>query len=84
MSDWTWEYVPDAAAVVGGLTPEQIVEVEALAMRLADAVGVRRIGTLFGLQGAVSGLKTYTLADLRKHRCWSAGRESPLVTVGAP
>ena len=28
MSDWTWEYVPDAANVVGGLTPAQIDEVE--------------------------------------------------------
>jgi hypothetical protein len=27
--------------------------------RLADAVGVRRIGTPFDLQEAVSGLKTY-------------------------
>jgi hypothetical protein len=24
MSDWTWEYVPDAANVVGGLTQAQI------------------------------------------------------------
>lgn len=43
MSDWTWEYVPDTASVVGGLTSEQITEVEALAARLADAVGVRRL-----------------------------------------
>ena len=28
-------------------------------MRLADAAGVRRIGTPFDLQEAVSGLKTY-------------------------
>jgi hypothetical protein len=27
MTDWTWEYVPDAAHVVGGLTPLQIDEV---------------------------------------------------------
>ena len=59
MSDWTWEYVPDTASVVGGLTSEQIAKVEALAARLADAVGVRRIGTPFDLQEAVSGLKTY-------------------------
>ena len=59
MSDWTWEYVPDTASVVGGLTSVQIAEVEALAARLADAVGVRRIGTPFDLQEAVSGLKTY-------------------------
>lgn len=59
MSDWTWEYVPDTASVVGGLTLEQIAEVEALAVRLADAVGVRRIGTAFDLQEAVSGLKAY-------------------------
>jgi hypothetical protein len=59
VSDWTWEYVPDAANVVGGLTSEQIAEVEALAVRLADAVGVRRIGSPFDLQEAVSGMKTY-------------------------
>ena len=50
---------PDAASVVGGLTSEQIAEVDALAGRLADAVGVRRIGIPFDLQEAVSGLKTY-------------------------
>jgi hypothetical protein len=59
VSDWTWEYVPDAAGVVGGLTSEQVAEVGVLAARLADAVGVRRIGTPFDLQEAVSGLKTY-------------------------
>jgi hypothetical protein len=59
VSDWTWEYVPDPATVVGGLTPEQVVEVEALATRLADAVSVRRIGTPFDLHEAISGLKTY-------------------------
>jgi hypothetical protein len=59
VSDWTWEYVPDKARVVGGLTSELIAEVEALAARLADAVGVRRIGIPFDLREAVSGLKTY-------------------------
>ena len=43
MSDWTWEYVPDAASVVGGLTQAQIDEVENRASRIADAVAVRRI-----------------------------------------
>src|SRR5580658_10196793 len=38
MSHWTWEYVPDAASVVGGLTPAQIDQVEGLAARIADAV----------------------------------------------
>ena len=47
MSDWTWEYVPDTASVIGGLTSEQIAEVEALAARLADAVGVA--GSVFPL-----------------------------------
>jgi hypothetical protein len=59
VSDWTWEYVPDIASVVGGLTLEQIAEVEALATRLAEAVGVRRIGNPLDPQEAVSGLKTY-------------------------
>jgi plasmid stabilization system protein ParE len=59
MSDWTWEYVPDAANVVGGLTQKQIDEVESLAFRIADAVAVRRIGTPFDVQEAVSNLKSY-------------------------
>jgi hypothetical protein len=59
MSDWTWEYVPDAAHVVGGLTPRQIDEVERLATRIADAVAVRRIGTPFGVDESVSKVKSY-------------------------
>jgi hypothetical protein len=59
VSDWTWEYVPDAAHVVVGLTQQQVAEVEALAARIADAVAVRRIGTPFDVQEAVSNLKTY-------------------------
>ncbi|HEV2375357.1 MAG TPA: hypothetical protein VGS19_24755 [Streptosporangiaceae bacterium] len=42
MSDWTWEYVPDVAQVVGGLTQAQIDEVESLAARIAEAVAVVR------------------------------------------
>ncbi len=59
MSDWTWEYVPDAANVVGGLPQKQIDEVESLALRIADAVAVRRIGTPFDVQEAVSNVKSY-------------------------
>jgi hypothetical protein len=59
MSDWTWEYVPDAANVVGGLTQAQIDQVESLASRIADAVAVRRIGTPFDVTEAVSNVKSY-------------------------
>jgi hypothetical protein len=59
MTDWTWEYVPDAAHVVGGLTQAQATEVESLAARIADAVGARRIGTPFDDREAISNLKTY-------------------------
>ena len=59
MSDRTWKYVPGTASVVSGLTSEQVAETEALAARLADAAGVRRIGMPFDLREAVSGLKTY-------------------------
>jgi plasmid stabilization system protein ParE len=59
MSHWTWEYVPDAASVVGGLTPAQIDQVEGLAARIADAVAVRRIGNLFDVVEAVSSVKSY-------------------------
>jgi hypothetical protein len=59
MSDWTWEYVPDSASVVGGLTQAQIDEVESLASRIADAVAVRRIGTSLDVREAVSNVKSY-------------------------
>ena len=59
MSDWTWEYIPDSAHVVGGLTPGQCAEVEALAQRIADAVTIRMIGRPFNPEEAVSGLKSY-------------------------
>ena len=59
MSHWTWEYVPDAASVVGGLTRAQIDQVEGLAARIADAVAVRRIVTPFGAAEAVSYVKSY-------------------------
>ncbi len=59
MSGWTWEYVPDAASVVGGLTQAQIDQVEGLAARIADAVAVRRIGIPFDAAEAVSCVKSY-------------------------
>jgi hypothetical protein len=59
VSDWTWEYSPDAAHVVGGLSRGQVAEVDALAQRIADAVAVRLIGTPFDEQEAASGLKTH-------------------------
>jgi hypothetical protein len=59
MTDWTWEYVPDAAHVVGGLTPLQIDQVESLAARIADAVAVRRIGNPFDVRESVSKIKSY-------------------------
>ena len=59
MSDWTWEYVPDAVNVVGALTQAQTEQVESLASRIADAVAVRRIGTPFDVTEAVSNVKSY-------------------------
>jgi hypothetical protein len=59
MSAWTWEYVPDAASVVGGLTRAQIDQVERLAARIANAVAVRRIGTSLDVREAVSSVKSY-------------------------
>lgn len=29
MTDWTWEYVPDAISVVGGLTQTQVDDAKA-------------------------------------------------------
>ncbi|MFF8602532.1 hypothetical protein ACF065_21380 [Streptomyces sp. NPDC015232] len=59
MSDWTWEYEPDAEHVIGGLEEEQRLEIEALAQRIADAVGVRRIGKPFDITEAASGVRTF-------------------------
>ena len=59
MSDWTWEYVPDADSVVGGLTKTQIDEAENVAVRIADAVAVRRIGTPFDIRESVSSVKSH-------------------------
>ena len=59
MSHWTWEYVPDAANVVGGLTPARSEPVEGLAARIADAVAVRGIGVPLNAVEAVSNLKSY-------------------------
>lgn len=59
MSDWTWEYVPDAASVVGGPTKVQTDEVESLASRIADAVAVRRIGVSFDIRESVSNVKSH-------------------------
>jgi len=59
MSQWAWEYVPDAAGVVSGLTRAQIDQVAGLAARIADTVAVRRIGTPFDAVEAVSNVKSY-------------------------
>lgn len=56
MTDWTWEYVPDAASVVGGLTQAQVDEAESLVVRIADAVAVRRVGAPFDASESASGL----------------------------
>lgn len=59
MSDWTWEYLSDPDHVVGGLNGAQREAVEAIAQRIADAVGVRRIGVPFDITEAASGVKTF-------------------------
>ncbi len=59
MSDWTWEYVPDAPSVVRWLTEAQVDQVESLASRIADAAALRRIGTSFDVRETVSNLKSH-------------------------
>lgn len=44
MSDWVWEYLPDAEQVVGGLEPEVKAAVEQIAQRLSDAASVKYTG----------------------------------------
>ncbi|WP_149828167.1 hypothetical protein [Streptomyces tailanensis] len=64
MSDWTWEYCPNAEEVVGGLTDKQRAVVEDIARRIAEAVGVRRIGHPFDIQESASGVRTYAEANV--------------------
>lgn len=59
MSDWTWEYEPGAEWVVGDMLKEHRDQVEALAQRVVDAVGVRRIGQPFDITDSASGVKTF-------------------------
>jgi len=59
VSDWTWEYVPDAASVIGGLAQVEVRQVENLAARIAAAVAVRRIGMSFDVSESVSNVKSY-------------------------
>ncbi|GAB3714013.1 hypothetical protein [Nocardiopsis nanhaiensis] len=44
MTNWTWEYLPDAEHVVGGLEPDAKEGVELLAQWLADAASVKHLG----------------------------------------
>lgn len=64
MSDWTWEYNPNAEEVVGGLADEQRAVVEGIARRVAEAVGVRRIGHPFDIRESASGVRTYAEGNL--------------------
>ncbi|MGP3691140.1 hypothetical protein ACTVZO_41835 [Streptomyces sp. IBSNAI002] len=59
MSDWTWEYLPDAEHVAGALSGPQRSEAETVAQRIADAVGVRRIGHPYDIRESASGVKTH-------------------------
>jgi plasmid stabilization system protein ParE len=59
VSNWTWEYLPDAASVVSGLTQVQVDQAESLVSRIADAVAVRRIGLPFDIRESVSDVKSY-------------------------
>jgi plasmid stabilization system protein ParE len=59
VSDWTWEYNPDAEHVVGDLSEPYRRDVEDLARRVAEAVGVRRIGHPFDIRESASGVKTH-------------------------
>jgi hypothetical protein len=59
VSDWTWEYMPDAEHAVGGLPPELLAEVEVIARRLADQASVRYLGDPPAEESGVSKLLTF-------------------------
>jgi hypothetical protein len=44
VTDWEWEYLPDAQHVVGGLPSALQQQVESIAARLADAAAVKYLG----------------------------------------
>ncbi|WP_439679058.1 hypothetical protein [Embleya sp. MST-111070] len=59
MSDWTWEYDPDADHVVGGLVADVRADVESLAQRLADATSVRYVDGPSDHDSGVSGIRDH-------------------------
>jgi hypothetical protein len=59
VSHWRWQYSPDAGNVIGGLTPEQVADVEAEARRITDKVAAERIGAPDDEQEAASGLEEH-------------------------
>lgn len=60
MSEWTWEYMPDAENAVGGLPAELVAEVEQIATRLADAASAKYLGDPPIEESGVSNLLTFT------------------------
>lgn len=44
MTDWEWEYLPNAENVVGGLAADLQSQIESIAQRLTDAAGVKYLG----------------------------------------
>ncbi|MFF7634545.1 hypothetical protein ACFZB9_15520 [Kitasatospora sp. NPDC008050] len=63
MSQWTWEFLPDADAVVAGLPPEVVKEVEEIATELSV---VNSMVYLDGpdFQDAGPGLRSVSRPDL--------------------
>jgi hypothetical protein len=61
VSDWTWEYDPNASEVVGGLSAEAVQRVEDLAGRLCDAASAQHLGEPPIEDSGVSGV--YTIAE---------------------
>ena len=64
MTDWVWEYVPDAEQVVGGLSKQTRLDVERLAQRLADAAAVRYLGDPPVQESGISSILTHAEGDL--------------------
>jgi len=56
VSDWAWEYNPDAEHVVGGLPPHVVAEVEGIAAELAVVASLTYADGL-DFQGTGPGLR---------------------------
>ncbi|MFF5128542.1 hypothetical protein ACFY41_16660 [Streptomyces syringium] len=74
MSDWSWEFMADAAEVVAGLPPSASRQVEVIARRLTDAASVKYSGEPSVEESGVSRLQSFAegpwIVWFMEHQRW--------------